>query len=681
MTNNRRRKILVTSALPYANGSIHIGHLVEYIQTDIFVRFLRHIGEDAIYMCADDTHGTPIFLKARSLNITPEELIARYNIEHQKDFGDFHILFDHYYTTHSPENEKHSKRIFEKLTKGGHIFTADVEQFYCEEDSMFLSDRFIKGTCPNGNCKAKDQYGDVCEVCGMHYDPTDLFDPRCATCGKTPVRRKSRHYFFRLIDFEDRLRTWFSGGSALQPETYNSIKEWLDKGLKDWDISRDAPYFGFRIPNEPDKFFYVWLDAPIGYVATTEHYCKVSGKDFDEYWFNPETEIYHFIGKDIVYFHTLFWPAMLMGSDYNVPRSVYVHGFLTVNGEKMSKTRGTFITARTYLDNLDPQYLRYYYSTKLSSNSDDIDMNLEDFRFRVNADLVNNIVNIGSRSVTMLVNNFHGKIGSMNSETASIFKEFTDKMDSIKSHYMEREFSKVTRTVTEISDRTNKYFSDNEPWKIISENPAQAHETCTFSLNVFKFICTILKPILPKMAAEVETMLDIPDQKWDEAKITLPNDHKIHEFKHLMSRVEKKSIDKMILSSREELQRKAEPKKSVAPVVAEKQQKTVSFEEFAKLDLCVGQILSVEEIPNSKTLYRLKVDIGKIITLIAGIKTSYPNLESLKGKKIVVVANLEPKVFKGIGVSEGMLLAAASPDGNAILLELANEAECGWKVL
>lgn len=672
ISESLEKKVLVTSALPYANGSIHIGHLVEYIQTDIFVRFLKLIGKDVIYMCADDTHGTPIMMKARSLNIKPEDLISKYYEEHQLDFRGFFVKFDCYHSTHSQENEKHSTRIFQELKKNGHIFTDNVEQYYCEQDSMFLSDRYIKGTCPN--CKASEQYGDVCESCSMHYDPTDLISPHCALCGTSPVRRSSTHYFFRLADFKDKLLDWTSHEGRLQTETLNSIREWLDKGLKDWDISRDSPYFGFKIPGETDKYFYVWLDAPVGYIATTERYCKESGRDFDSYWFNDESEIYHFIGKDIIYFHTLFWPAMLMGSGYSTPRSVYVHGFLTVNGKKMSKTRGTFITARTYLNNLDPQYLRYYYASKLSANSEDIDLNLEDFRLKVNADLINNIVNLGSRAISMVYKNFQGIVGDMNSEGSELFEQFITKLDTSKANYLYREFVKATRSIIDIADQANKYFSYNKPWFTIKDSPSQAHQVCAFAINAFKLICTALKPVLPKLAADVESILNLPEQQWKDAKTILPSDHKINKFKNILTRVEKKKVDSMIKTSRIENQKQPIAKKA-------KNDKYISIEDFSKLDLRVGEILTVETVRQSQTLYRVKVDIGRTITIYAGIRSSYPDTESLIGKKILILSNLKPKMFKGIGISEGMLLAAAGPGEEIILAEFSEQSENGWRVM
>jgi methionyl-tRNA synthetase len=423
--------MLITSALPYANGSIHLGHLVEYIQTDIFVRFLKMLGRDVVYMCADDTHGTPIEVNARRAGITPEELISRYYTEHQQDFADFHIAFDCFYSTNSPENRQHSEYIFQRLREQGHIVTRPVAQYYCERDARFLPDRFIRGTCPNPQCQAKEQYGDVCEVCGRTYTPTELQDPHCAICGSTPVLRESVHYFFTLSAYEPFLRDWVQTPGRLQPEVRRFIETWLDEGLRDWDVSRDGPYFGFKIPGEENKYFYVWLDAPVGYIATTEKFCRDTGRNFDAYWHNPQAQIYHLIGKDIVYFHTLFWPAMLKGAGYTLPSKVLVHGFLTVNGEKMSKTRGTFINARTYLDHLDPQYLRYYYAAKLNGRPDDLDLNLDDLATRVDAELVHKIANLVSRVVPFVTRQFAGRLGVLDAAVQPLIDDIRARLPRI----------------------------------------------------------------------------------------------------------------------------------------------------------------------------------------------------------------------------------------------------------
>lgn len=548
--NNSKKisgKILITAALPYANGSIHLGHMVEYIQADIYARFLRLIGKDVIFLCADDAHGTPIYIKARDLDISPELLIAKYNEEHQRDFLDFQVSFDHYYSTHSPENEKHALLIFEQLRQKGHIVTRDVQQYYCEKDGMFLADRFIKGKCPK--CAAEDQYGDVCENCGSHYNATELLVPYCALCSTRPVIRGSEHYFFRLADFTQELTEWAGANGHLQAETLHSIQDWLSQGLKDWDISRDAPYFGFRIPGEDSKYFYVWLDAPVGYIATTENYCTKNNKDFNAYWNDPDASIYHFIGKDIIYFHTLFWPAMLKGSGYNLPSAVFVHGFLTVDGKKMSKSRGTFLTARHYLDHLGPEYLRYYYATKLSANSDDIDLNLEDFRAKVNSDLVNKILNIGSRAAAMLHKNFKGEITEMNSQQQEIFDDFIQQAGSVHEYYMAREFAKAMILINEIADKTNRYFSDERPWNTLSQYPDHAWQICSFSLNVIRLLSLLLKPVLPKVSAEIEAILRVDDQRWIDADRMMGVGHRVLEFGPLLQRVDHSKVEEMIKSN------------------------------------------------------------------------------------------------------------------------------------
>ncbi|HEY7709562.1 MAG TPA: methionine--tRNA ligase, partial [Candidatus Entotheonella sp.] len=494
--------ILITSALPYANGSIHLGHLVEYIQTDILVRFLKMTGQDAVYMCADDTHGTPIEVNARRAGITPEELIGRYYEEHQRDFADFDIACDCYHSTNSEENRRHSEYIFEQLRQQGHIVVRPVAQYYCERDGRFLPDRFIRGTCPNPTCRATDQYGDVCEVCGTTYNPTDLEEPRCAICGTPPVIRESDHYFFTLGEYESFLRDWIDTPGRVGPETRRFLETWLNEGLRDWDVSRDGPYFGFKIPGEDNKYFYVWLDAPVGYIATTERFCRETGRDFDAYWHNPDAKIYHIIGKDIVYFHTLFWPAMLKGAGYTLPSKVLVHGFLTVNGEKMSKSRGTFVSARTYLDHLDPQYLRYYYAAKLNGSQDDLDLSLEDFVNRVNADLVNNIANLVSRVVPFVNRQFEGRIGCLADEVQPLIDDIRSRIPRIREHYERLEFNRAMQEIVAISDIGNKYLQDAAPWEVIKQDRQAAQAICTFAVNCCRTVANLIKPVLPRYAAD-----------------------------------------------------------------------------------------------------------------------------------------------------------------------------------
>lgn len=541
---NEVEKILVTSALPYANGSIHLGHLVEYIQTDILVRFLKLTGRDAVYMCADDTHGTPIEVKARQKGISPEELISYYHEEHQKDFQDFHIHFDCFYTTNSPENRYHSELIFSRLKERGHIVKRPVAQYYCPNDSRFLPDRYIKGTCPS--CGAVDQYGDVCEVCGTAYAPMDLTDPRCAICGTQPVIRESIHYFFTLGAYEPFLREWIATPGRLQPEIRNFIENWLREGLRDWDISRDGPYFGFKIPGEENKYFYVWLDAPIGYIATTQKFCEMTGRDFAGYWLESKAQIYHVIGKDIVYFHTLFWPAMLHGAGYSLPSRVMVHGFLTVNGEKMSKSRGTFINARDYLHHLDPQYLRYYYAAKLSSQPDDLDLNLDDFATRVNAELINKIANLVSRVVPFVNKNFGGRLGDLPAASDVVINEMLNRVPNIRAYYEATDFSRAVQEIVSISDTANKYFQDRAPWELLKTDSEAALGVCTLALNACRTVTAAIKPILPRFATQVERILRIPELKFDDARRFDLIGHEIGEFERLVERVDPKKIQAML---------------------------------------------------------------------------------------------------------------------------------------
>ncbi len=538
------QQILITSALPYANGSIHLGHLVEYIQTDIFVRFLKLTGRDAVYMCADDTHGTPIEVKARQKGIRPEELVAIYHEEHQKDFSDFHINFDCFYTTNSPENRHHSELIFGRLRDRGHVVKRPVAQYYCEKDERFLPDRFIKGTCPN--CGTQDQYGDVCEACGTAYTPTDLADPHCAICGTAPVIRESVHYFFTLSAYETFLREWVATPGRLQPEIRKFIENWFREGLRDWDISRDGPYFGFKIPGEENKYFYVWLDAPIGYIATTQKFCEASGRDFASYWLESKSQIYHVIGKDIVYFHTLFWPAMLQGAGYSLPTRVLVHGFLTINGEKMSKSRGTFINARDYLDHLDPQYLRYYYAAKLGAQPDDLDLNLEDFATRVNAELINKIANLVSRVVPFVNKNFSARLRQLPPGRDALIGEMLNHVPAVRQNYEAMEFSRAVQDIVAISDVANKYFQDSVPWDLVKTDSGAAHDVCTLALNACRTVTALIKPILPRFAADVERILRIPELRFDDAAHFDLVNHDIGPFERLVERVDPKKVKAMV---------------------------------------------------------------------------------------------------------------------------------------
>ena len=544
-----QRKILVTSALPYANGSIHLGHLVEYIQTDIWVRFQKMQGHECHYVCADDAHGTPIMLRAQSEGIKPETLIANIAKEHQTDFKDFSIGFDNFHSTHSDENKALAQQIYLANREAGHITTRTISQAYDPEKEMFLPDRFIKGECPK--CGANDQYGDNCEVCGATYAPTDLINPISAVSGVTPITKESEHYFFKLANFESALKSWTTGGH-LQDEVSNKLDEWLESGLRDWDISRDAPYFGFEIPDAPDKFFYVWLDAPIGYLASFKHYCERTGVDFDEYM-KPDstTEMIHFIGKDIIYFHALFWPAMLQGANFRLPNNIYAHGFLTVDGKKMSKSRGTFINARTYLNYLNPEYLRYYYAAKLSSGIEDIDLNLEDFQNRINSDLVGKVINIASRCAGFINKRFEGKLSSSLSEPI-LFKQFVDKSTVIADKMENREFGHAMREIIGLADKANQYIDEKKPWALAKEegHEQQVHDICTMGINLFRVLITYLKPVLPETAKQAETFLNISPLQWTD----IPNpilSQDINKFKPLMTRVESEKIQSIQEDSKE----------------------------------------------------------------------------------------------------------------------------------
>jgi len=542
-----KRKILVTSALPYANGQIHIGHLVEYIQTDIWVRFQKMMGNDCHYMCADDTHGTPVMVTARKQGVSPEELIEKMNEEHRRDFGDFHIEFDNYYTTNSPENREFAEYIYMKLKEGGHIVEKEIEQFYCEKDRMFLPDRFIKGKCPR--CGAPDQYGDSCELCSSTYSPVDIGEPFCSICRSVPVRKTSVHYFFRLKNFTERLKEWLDK-DRVQPEVRRKLDEWFQEGLRDWDISRDAPYFGFKIPDTEDKFFYVWLDAPIGYMASTANWCARSGRSFDEFWRDEDTEIYHFIGKDIMYFHCLFWPAMLMGAGFRTPTRICIHGFLTVNGEKMSKSRGTFINARKYLEHLDPQYLRYYYACKLGSGVSDVDLSIDDFISRVNSDMVGKIANLASRVGPMLKKKMDGKTGSIPEDAVSLIEDARNKNIVIADLYEQREFSRAVKEICQIADEANRYLEKKEPWVTVKTDAEKTRQTITAALEIFRLLTIYLKPVLPQFASDAEKFLKIEPLAWADIERSIV-DHEIGDFKHLIQRVDPAKVNAMIDESRE----------------------------------------------------------------------------------------------------------------------------------
>ena len=654
----KNRKILVTSALPYANGSIHIGHLVEYLQTDIWVRFQKMCGHECYYVCADDAHGTPIMLRAQQEGITPEELIAKTKLEHEQDFADFYIKFDNYHSTHSEENKFFATSMFAELQKNGYISTRTVTDLFDPEEKVFLPDRFVRGTCPK--CKSEDQYGDNCEVCGSTYTPADLINPRSAISGAEPVKKENLHYFFQLSKLEKELKAW-TQSEGLQPEIANKLQEWFTDGLQDWDISRDAPYFGFEIPGAPGKYFYVWLDAPIGYMASFKNFCDRTGVDFDSFWKpNSEAELYHFVGKDIAYFHTLFWPATLMGSGWRKPTSVFCHGFLTVNGQKMSKSRGTFIKARTYLNHLQPEYLRYYFAAKLNDGVADIDLNLDDFQQRVNSDVVGKLVNIASRCAGFINKKFDSKLTDKIKvrDGEGTFQAAVDKNEVIKKCYEERKYSEAMRIIMAIADTTNQVIDSNKPWERIRDesNREEVHQVCSFGINMFRVLIGYLKPVMPELAQKSETFLNTEITWQDLANGNpLPEGHQINKFKPLITRIEKEAVDKMIEESKQDAAPKADD-----PIDAE-----IVYDDFDKLDLRVAKVVKAELVEGADKLLKLQLDLGDATgnvqrTVFAGIKHSYTP-EKLEGKLVVMVANLAPRKMR-FGVSEGMVLAA-NPSG------------------
>ncbi|OVE75872.1 methionine--tRNA ligase [bacterium E08(2017)] len=545
---SKKRKILATAALPYANGEIHIGHLVEYLQTDFWTRFQRMRGNDCLYICADDTHGTPIMMRARQENISPENLIERSHGKHLADFTDFRIAFDNYYSTHSKVNEEFCSILFKNLEEKDHLDIRSIDQTYCEHDKMFLPDRFVKGTCPK--CGAADQYGDSCDSCGATYAPAELEDPYCSICRKPPTVKASEHIFFKLNDFKDYLAEWVPNHTP--KEVSNKLLEWFDEDLHDWDISRDEPYFGFQIPGHPGKYFYVWLDAPVGYMASTRNWCEQNDKTFDEIWNDPESELYHFIGKDIVRFHCLFWPAILHNADFKTPTQVFVHGFLTVNGEKMSKSKGTFVNARTYLNHLDPMYLRFYYACKLNASADDIDLSMEDFIARVNSDLVGKITNLASRGAQMLNKRLDGMIGEMDDDGKALVESARAKSEEIASHYEERDFSKALVIIRDIADEANRYFDEKEPWTIIKSEPETARPILSSTLNLFRLLAIYLKPVLPQFAEKTEKLFNENSFTWQSAEQALEN-HQIGPYEYLASRIDASQVEAIMEETRDEL--------------------------------------------------------------------------------------------------------------------------------
>ncbi len=695
------RKLLVTSALPYANGSIHLGHLVEYIQTDIWVRFQKMQGHTVYYVCADDTHGTPIMLRAEKEGLTPEALIARVHGEHFSDFTGFNIRFDQYYSTHSAETRHYSEDIYQKLKAAGLITVRAIEQLYDPVKQMFLPDRFVKGECPK--CGAKDQYGDSCEVCGAAYAPTELKNPYSAVSGATPIKKASEHFFFRLSDERcaDFLRRWTREANHLQAEAANKMHEWLGQAgenkLSDWDISRDAPYFGFEIPGETAKYFYVWLDAPIGYMGSFKHFCTHHGIDFDEYWKKEsDTELYHFIGKDILYFHALFWPAMLENSGYRTPTQIFAHGFLTVNGEKMSKSRGTFITAASYLQQqLNPEWLRYYYAAKLNGTLEDIDLNLEDFVARVNSDVVGKFVNIASRCAGFITKRFEGRL--VEGEDYRLLQQTIDTQFAarqagvIEQAYEARDFSTAVRHIMKRADEVNELIHELAPWDIAKDatKTSELHRACSLGIQMFYLLSSYLKPILPATVEKIEQFLNCDSLKWPTqavgqplSSLLLPAGHLINPYQHLMTRIEPKQIEAMIAANKAPAdaqapgaQSKVQPS-DIAPIA-----ETISIEDFSKIDLRIARIVDAQHVEGAEKLLKLTLDIGiEQRTVFAGIKSAY-DPEKLKGRLTVMVANLAPRKMK-FGLSEGMVLAASDPNGTGGLFILSPDegAKPGMRV-
>ncbi len=664
-----KRKILVTNALPYANGPLHLGHMVGYLQADMWVRFQKMLGNDCLYICGSDSHGTPIMIQAEKLGMTPETMIKKIQDEHAADFKDFLITFDNYYTTHSPENKALVETIFEQHVKADNIVKRTITQLFDPAKNMFLPDRYIKGECPK--CDAKDQYGDNCENCGATYAPTDLKNPYSTLSGTKPIEKESEHYFFKLQNYETFLKNW-TRGNHLQEQVSNKLGEWFEAGLREWDISRDAPYFGFPIPGTPDKYFYVWLDAPVGYMASFKNLCeKRKDLNFEEYWSaDSKTELYHFIGKDIIYFHALFWPAILHGANHRTPTAIFANGFLTINGQKMSKSRGTFIKARTYLNYLQPEYLRYYFAAKLSDRIEDLDINFDDFTQRINSDLVGKFINIASRCASFITKHFDGHLTATCSEP-DLYQSFANAGNDIAKRWNNMEYSHAIRQIMALADKANQYIDEKKPWTLIKD-PAKKEDVqavCSTGLNLFRVLMIYLKPVLPHTAEQVEAFLNIQPLQWDDKNTPLLN-HKIREFQPLINRIDPKQIEAIKMSGQANIL-PATPE-TTTPVEAPKTE-YISIDDFNKVDLRIAKITAAEAVEGADKLLRLQVDLGdETRQIFAGIKSAYQP-EQLIGKHVVVVANLAPRKMR-FGMSEGMVLAAGpggtelwvvSPDGDA----------------
>ncbi|WP_226102324.1 methionine--tRNA ligase [Dickeya oryzae] len=669
-------KILVTCALPYANGPIHLGHMLEHIQADIWVRYQRMRGNQVHFICADDAHGTPIMLKAQQMGVAPEQMIATVSQEHQQDFAGFNISYDNYHSTHSEENRELSGLIYRRLKENGFIKNRTISQLFDPEKSMFLPDRFVKGTCPK--CKAPDQYGDNCEVCGATYSPTELIDPKSAVSGATPVMRESEHFFFDLPAFSDMLQSWTRSG-ALQEQVANKMQEWFDAGLQQWDITRDAPYFGFEVPDAPGKYFYVWLDAPIGYMGSFKNLCDKRGDlSFDEFWRkDASTELYHFIGKDIVYFHSLFWPAMLEGSGFRKPTNLFVHGYVTVNGAKMSKSRGTFIKADTYLKHLDADCLRYYYAAKLSSRIDDIDLNLEDFVQRVNADIVNKVVNLASRNAGFINKRFDGQLADSLADPA-LYQTFIDAAQTIAEAYSSRESGKAVREIMALADLANRYVDEQAPWVVAKQEgrDADLQAICSMGINLFRVLMTYLKPVLPSLAERAEAFLQT-ELSWDSLSQPLTN-HRVGTFKALFNRIDIAQVQGMVDASKEEAAAAAKP--ASGPLADNPIQDTIDFADFDKVDMRVALIQKAELVDGSDKLLRLTLDLGgQTRQVFSGIRAAYPEPSALEGRLTVLVANLAPRKMR-FGVSEGMVMAAGPGGKDIFLLSPDSGAQPGMQI-
>ncbi len=686
-----KRKIVVTSALPYANGDIHLGHLVEYLQTDFWARFQKLRGHECVYVCADDTHGTPIMIRARKEGITPEELIARSHAEHLRDFTDFQVAFDNYHSTNAPENKALSERIYAAMEKSGAVTSKTSPQLYCEKCQMFLPDRFVKGECPK--CGAAGQYGDSCDKCGATYGAEELGHPVCTTCGATPVVRDSEHLYFELEPQHEYLEKWIPGHTT--SDVSNKLLEWFKEPLRGWCISRDAPYFGFEIPGHPNKFFYVWVDAPIGYIASLKNWCEKNGKNIEDYWPSDGTdgdvELYHFIGKDIIRFHCLFWPGMLHTAGFKGPNKVFVHGFLTVNGEKMSKSKGTFVNARTYLNHLPPEALRYYYAAKLGGTTDDMDLNLADFVQRVNSDLVGKITNIASRGGQMLQKKLEGRLGAMDEEGLALIAKCREASETIAKHYEDRRFNMAVVEICRLADAANEYFDRREPWKTVKTDVETTRVTLTAALNAFRIIAIYLKPILPAYADKAMKLFGETEWTWDSINAAREN-CALGEYEYLASRIDGKQVEAMIAAatinpgdsgevSHESRASKNKAKVEAAPAAAvavPALKPEIAFGDFEKVDLRIGKVISCETVPKSSKLLKFELDAGSLgkRTIFSGIRGSYADPAALVGKEVLFVANLAPRKMS-VGVSEGMILYAGEPGVNGGMLEPLDSVPAG----